>query len=572
MMSEQNSMASIIVAGDVTIDWHILSQRQSNRAGTGWNPSIWTRACGQRGGALLLADLIEEIARRLSPDGGIDVVQKPKIAVKMHPSDRRYHHSYAIFSQFSEKNSRAWRVDQFLGYDHSTEEQPLSGEKQQGGRVPSADIVILDDANLGFRDNPNLWPDAIAADATPNWILVKMAKPVAQGLLWTHLQEHHADRLITIIPVEDLRHTEVHISRGLSWERTAQDVAWELIHNPCVNSLSSCHHVIISFGTAGAILMKNDVVGEKRALQEFKLFFDPLIIEGMWQQNHPGQMIGYTICLTAGIARQLILSVDGPDIPRGVQSGLSAMRSLHIGGFDFESTKDCQLSFPIDRIVDVLEGESNEFAEVPIENPVFSYEMKDEYGKEKLPRGWWTILEDRYHDNLAWVAEQVVLKGADVALGQVPQGRFGHLLTVDRQEIESFRSIHTLVSEYLSKDRQKRPLSIAVFGAPGSGKSFGITQVANSLTPGRMEVLEFNLSQFGGTDEIIDALHRVRDISLSGMIPLVFWDEFDSSHEGVPLGWLRYFLAPMQDGAFRQGQMVHPIGRAIFVFARGRGV
>ncbi len=31
-------------------------------------------------------------------------------------------------------------------------------------------------------------------------------------------------------------------------------------------------------------------------------------------------------------------------------------------------------------------------------------------------------------------------------------------------------------------------------------------------------------------------------------IPLVFWDEFDTSLDGRPLGWLRYFLAPMQDG------------------------
>ncbi len=38
---------------------------------------------------------------------------------------------------------------------------------------------------------------------------------------------------------------------------------------------------------------------------------------------------------------------------------------------------------------------------------------------------------------------------------------------------------------------------------------------------------------------------------------------------GNPLGWLRYFLAPMQDGSFLEGQVTHPIGRAIFVFAGG---
>jgi len=61
----------------------------------------------------------------------------------------------------------------------------------------------------------------------------------------------------------------------------------------------------------------------------------------------------------------------------------------------------------------------------------------------------------------------------------------------------------------------------------------------------------------------------VRDIGLSGAVPLVFWDEFDTPFEGNALGWLRYFLAPMQDGSFQEGQITHPIGKAIFVFAGG---
>ncbi len=67
----------------------------------------------------------------------------------------------------------------------------------------------------------------------------------------------------------------------------------------------------------------------------------------------------------------------------------------------------------------------------------------------------------------------------------------------------------------------------------------------------------------------MSAFHQVRDIGLSGKFPLVFWDEFDTSLAETPLGWLRYFLAPMQDGKFQEGQISHPIGRAIFVFAGG---
>lgn len=48
---------------------------------------------------------------------------------------------------------------------------------------------------------------------------------------------------------------------------------------------------------------------------------------------------------------------------------------------------------------------------------------------------------------------------------------------------------------------------------------------------------------------------------------LVELDRFPS-FEGK-IGWLKYFLAPMQDGAFKDGETMHPLGRAIFVFAGG---
>ncbi len=55
---------------------------------------------------------------------------------------------------------------------------------------------------------------------------------------------------------------------------------------------------------------------------------------------------------------------------------------------------------------------------------------------------------------------------------------------------------------------------------------------------------------------------------LAKELPLVFFDEFDSTF-GEPLGWLKYFLAPMQDGKFKAGERMYSIGKAIFVFAGG---
>jgi hypothetical protein len=85
--------------------------------------------------------------------------------------------------------------------------------------------------------------------------------------------------------------------------------------------------------------------------------------------------------------------------------------------------------------------------------------------------------------------------------------------------------------------------------------------------------MTFNLSQFDDPDAVTEALHQVRDTSLRGKLPLVFWDEFDTTLATAggpqPLGWLRHFLSPMQDGEFQDGQVTHPVGPAVFVFAGG---
>jgi hypothetical protein len=401
-----------------------------------------------------------------------------------------------------------------------------------------------------------------------------MSQQIAHGLLCDYLLENFAYRLIVVTTVNDLRRTEVQISDGLSWERTAQDVAWELVHNPQVNGLSRCVAVVVSFDAAGAVVLQRDPIsgvsqGGAIARKRY-LLFDPRVVEGMWEATHPGGMIGYTTCLIAGIARQLMITDDQPHLLAGIQTGLSAMRDLHLFGYEnLGSPSKPELVFPYSRIANTMTQETDVYAVAVVQDPVRFLTPPSDGGDNAPKAGFWTILQDRYRENLEQISEQIVKEGPEDTLVDVPQGIFGDLLTVDRKEIESFRTIHTLVSEYLSQDNPKRPLSIAVFGAPGSGKSFGILQVAKSINKGQIQKIEFNLSQFESTKELIDSFHQVRDIVLIGEIPLVFWDEFDTPFGSVPLGWLRYFLAPMQDGKFREEQIVHPIGRAIFVFAGG---
>ena len=565
---------NIIVTGDVTMDWNLARKRRTKSDITFWSADDTISTTWQRGGSALLGDLVEAIARSFTPDGSsgfsIHLTGAPHKSSQVQSDSDLYHHSYAMWSQFKYGDKSAWRVEEFLGLDHANFEEVQVWQKVVED-TPDANLVILDDADLGFRDHPELWPEALnnKGDKRP-WVLLKAARPLAKGLLWEHLHGEFADRLIVVATVDDLRLSEVQISRELSWERTAQDVYWELIHNPCINSLSHCAHVIISFGPAGAILLSK-TEGNEQAKEGCSLFFDPKAIENTWEQDFPGGMVGYTTCLTAGLARQWMIDPNKPDLQKGIQSGLSAMRVLHLDGYAEGDKPESRIKihFPIGKITAALANPVFGFSVAAVQNPMGFLQKRNDLPVEKQMDGFWTILEDRFKGGLEQVATRVVLEGPEVALQEVPWGQFGNLLTVDRQEIESYRSIRNLVAEYTGQKQVSRPLSIAVFGTPGSGKSFGVTEMAKSLLPGQIETITFNLSQFDSVEDLISAFHQVRDIGLSGKIPLVFWDEFDTTLGDTSLGWLRYFLAPMQDGKFQEGQINHPIGRAIFVFAGG---
>jgi hypothetical protein len=150
-------------------------------------------------------------------------------------------------------------------------------------------------------------------------------------------------------------------------------------------------------------------------------------------------------------------------------------------------------------------------------------------------------------------------------LRQTPYSQVGKLLSVERTEIESLRTLHRLLKSYEKDVRADKPLSIAAFGPPGAGKSFGVKQLAKAVFSGQVPLLEFNLSQFQDASELLGLFHQVRDQVLMGRLPVVFWDEFDSQQ----LRWLQHLLAPMQDGTFQEGPITHPIGKCVFVFAGG---
>ena len=170
------------------------------------------------------------------------------------------------------------------------------------------------------------------------------------------------------------------------------------------------------------------------------------------------------------------------------------------------------------------------------------------------------------------VAKQIVTDGPDELLHRVPVCRYKNLTTVDVREIENYNTVKMLLDDYAEQCEAAhlgeciQPLSIAVFGYPGSGKSFGVKQIAE--TSGNFAVYAINLSQIEKPAALFEALDEALS-NAGGSIPLVFFDEFDSDREestaaGSGTSWHRCRTENTPCGG-----KTKKINKAVFVFAGG---
>ncbi|MEW9124733.1 MAG: RyR domain-containing protein [Thermotaleaceae bacterium] len=547
----ENRDIKIVVTGDICINSLQWITQPQNTGQLNWQNHLNMHNILRPGESLLLSELVALSTKAF--------VLSPKIEDMDFMLSKEFLRSTAELSLFPKyadlrNKEKVYRVNRFLGFTGPSSGMPKLLPIHNDDE--NADMVIIDDENNGFNENMDFWPSAIKSTEKSPILLYKMNNPNGASKLWKHIEAHHIKTTVVIINSDDLRTKGVNISKSLSWEKTAQNFLWQINNNPNLTFLANCCYLIVPFGLEGAIYYRNDGVTKSR------LFFLPYQFEGGFTKENQGKMYGLTSSFVAGLAQSIVLGKIEKEsftksIGDGIRQGMVAAQKYFITGFG----KDIGTSpFPNPS---VFKDDENYFIH------------KEHVQDVKIPcssnincASCWYILKDKSPTNLAEIAYDIVKNGEEKVLSFIPVAQFGNLKTVDRVEIESYRSINNLIYEYISTKNTVRPLSIAVFGTPGSGKSFGVTEIAASIAPNLIEKLDFNLSQFRSLSDLINAFHRVRDISLEGKLPLVFFDEFDSAFEGK-LGWLKYFLAPMQDGLFREGEATHPIGKAILVFAGG---
>ncbi|MBI4517154.1 MAG: AAA family ATPase [Deltaproteobacteria bacterium] len=343
----------------------------------------------------------------------------------------------------------------------------------------------------------------------------------------------------------------------------------ELRESSDLQPLTRCRHLLVIFESEGAAWLDfSERTTPANAIDACRVQFvyDAAAIEGEHARQIKGTAFGFLSCLAASVAWQMTRNLETPDFAAALEQGLSAMRDLREKGHG--SVSHPGAGFPAERLAAVIKDPGYRFsrAEFPGSAPKSAPASPKSAGMG--PSQAWSLLVDsqrcrqRTDDQPAYELARLVLLNGPIALYDVPHVGIGNLIAVHRDEIESLRTLDQLICRYRDHDKGKLPLSIGIFGPPGSGKSFAVSQLAEALL-GKQRWLEFNLSQFDTLAELNGAFHQIRDRVLQQQLPVAFFDEFDSQH----YRWLQYLLAPMQDGKFQQGQLTHTLGKCIFVFA-----
>ncbi|MBP1635429.1 MAG: hypothetical protein H6Q10_2003 [Acidobacteria bacterium] len=482
----------------------------------------------------------------------------------------------------AEQRAKVWRTRRSMSLGHVAHDSALPAPPEVPAAAPpdagyESDILVIEDNGGGFRLNvpPPLTSFLEAGPSSlPERIVLKTCAPVGHGTLWWLLagRKELADRLIVLVSIADLRRADVRVSQGISWERTAEDLAHELAGSAALSGLRSARHVIVTLQGEGALWMARPA--DPAASARTRLIFDPACMEEEWPRKvgAKGGAYGFHSAFLAAVACALATDTtedEGRALARGIERGLCVMRAMRVLGHG--PVKGPRPGLPATELgrllsrpglADIAQGSS-----API-----TWTRLGSFGCAEVPAPGaggprWRMLEatdlELAGHPLYGKAHRVALQGT-AALGNVPYARFGKLSTADREEIEALRNLKRLMDAYADARGETTPLSLAVFGPPGAGKSFGIKQIAETVIEDRRRAfLVFNLSQFDDPGDLTGALHQVRDKVLEGKLPVVFWDEFDSQD----YRWLQYLLAPMQDGKFQEGQITHPIGQCVFVFA-----
>jgi hypothetical protein len=514
--------------------------------------------------------------------------------------------------------NQVYRIEKFVGWVHS--QRPVqTGQNNpyarrlvqclepyaQGDKI-ARDILVLHDRAGYFRRLPGPFLENVVTrqfEEGKTWIVWHMYSPLAENQLWDVFQrkKEWLDRTIVVAKMECIRQAGLNLPQKTSLEQESRLFAAGMETVKSLTELAKVRHVVVHQQREGVLHW------DRQKKLQSSCYYCPKITHDSTSRER-GIMVGYTSILVAAIVRGMVWSLmynrkqperEHPEegIVAGMKQGAVLDHLHYLNAFGPEAiTMSTDLPTPYHTLFESLtkvananwepDGGRYKLAALPLP-PAGEDLSKWSRIEGFINRQFLAISEetrptlDAHAENIAC---DVVRRGLQKVVEderqdekpeppdtpphtvRCPYEVHGKIITAYHEEIDSFASIQQIIAKYLNDEGWTTPLSIAVFGWPGSGKSFTIWQIVATLRDRiAKRPLEFNLAQFEGVKDLEIAFHKVQDEAVAGEVPLVFFDEFDARN----FDWLKNFLAPMQDGTFKSGESTYRIGRAIFVFAGG---
>ena len=155
-----------------------------------------------------------------------------------------------------------------------------------------------------------------------------------------------------------------------------------------------------------------------------------------------------------------------------------------------------------------------------------------------------------------------------------PVARLGKMDVVDPDEISMFRRLSNLIRQHFD-NKTPKPLGLAIFGAPGSGKSFTVERIVEeAVGKEKYHLTVCNLAQFKDPDNLYRKFLEARNYSIENredkrLLSVIVLDEFDAEFDKVSFGWCKYLLSVLEDGTIRIGGDLYDIGNALVICAGG---
>lgn len=453
-------------------------------------------------------------------------------------------HVVRSYASSTGSNDKVLRKSGTLGFRRTGQPEPDHVPMALLDQAKSAHVVVVEDANNEFRSSANALLDNLSKLGAVTWVLHKMTVPLAEGRVFEALNGL-GNRYVLLIRHDAL--LDANVLTGPTTPPLLHDIVVGVQRRLGQEPYDRCEHVIVGLGLEGSLYRWLGPNGT-----EWSLVFDRWRKPGEYEREHPGGMPGTNMAFAGGVTAALLDVRSGKIPPHVMERGLRLARAVHLQGFGVVGAAPAYRP-PLGTDQTTTDG-------LTTVDPLTIGEGD----------GWLFSALIEAEERL--VAQEIVRNGPDRILANVPTKRYGALLAIDAEEIRAFEAISNLIGQYLIRPDAKRPLSIAVFGSPGSGKSFTVKQLAKAQRPGpepKMEELEFNVSQMHTPEDLAMAFQQIRNVVIRGKVPLAFFDEFDSDMNNTPLGWLKTFLAPMQDGKFMDRGTEFQIGRAVLIFAGG---